>query len=405
MYDHARNFLGTDYTKRLIDQMGALKLNRLHVHLTDDQGWRIEIEEYPALTTTGASSSTGGQATWGYFSRAEWAELDEYARWRGVVLVPEIDLPGHTHAAKSSYPSVGCGASSWPYGWPYAGVEVGFSYLCNDNAGRDFIRTVLASIGEITSGEFIHIGGDECLSQNSADYDALVAAAEQAVNAMGKTAMGWAEINRAKSNGNTIIQKWQQSDYNSYTVWVNSVCSYFYLDHPEENSTDGYQWSTWCTQGGAIPTVALYTAGHGSLGVEGAMFSEYNTTAEIAENKLFPRLVALAENGWTPNEAKSYGTFASNLSALGESFFRAVVEPTVPPSSVDGARPRHALAEGPAVEYSVFTVNGVHVVDVPAEEGVSVVDALRGAFLAPGSYAVRVRHANGAWSRRTVRLR
>ena len=118
-----------------------------------------------------------------------------------------------------------------------------------------------------------------------------------------------------------------------------------------------------------------------------------------------PQKVALAENGWTPNEAKSYGTFASNLSALGENFFRAVVEPTVPPSSVDGARPRHALAEGPAVEYSVFTVNGVHVVDVPAEEGVSVVDALRGAFLAPGSYAVRVRHANGAWSRRTVRLR
>ena len=404
MYDHARNFLGVEFTKRLIDQMGALKLNRLHLHLTDDQGWRIALPSYPALTTTGASSSTGGQSTWGAFTREEWLELDAYAQKRHVVLVPEIDLPGHTHAVKSTYPALGCGENE---SWPYTGENVGFSYICNNDAGKNFIKTALEELSEMTSGPYVHIGGDECQAMNLADpsaYPTLVRHAESTVNAKGKIAVGWAGIANGAQSSTSILQKWEKGGGAPGANWINSTCSSAYIDHPEESPSDAYSWASWCEQ--EVSSWSVYNIAAGSVGVEATLWSEKNTNAANAENKLFPRIVALAENGWTPAAKRNWSRYASNLSAFGESFFRNVPAPAEsdPIAGIE-ARPRHALAEGPAVEYSVFTVGGVHVVDVPAEEGVSIVDAMRGAFLAPGSYAVRVRHANGAWSHRTVRLR
>ena len=407
MYDHARNFLGAEFTKRLIDQMGALKLNRLHLHLTDDQGWRIPLPSYPALTTTGANSSTGGQSTWGAFTREEWLELDAYAQKRGVVLVPEIDLPGHTHAAKSSYSSVGCGSTSWPYTWPYAGVEVGFSYICNNDVGRAFIKTALEELADMTSGPYIHIGGDECLSMSGSDYSALVRHAESTVNGKGKIAVGWSEAANGAQSSTTILQKWKNDGGAPGANWINSTCSVAYIDHPEGESTDGqYQWSTWCTQGGAVPAAAVYAMSAGTAGVEAALWSEYNYTADAAEAKLFPRIVALAENGWTPAAKRNWSRYASNLSAFGENYFRNVPAPADPDPGVGIERaPVHTLASARPVEHVVFTVSGRRVASFAAEEGVGVADQMRNGVFAPGSYLVGTRWSDGSVSRKRIVLR
>ena len=407
MYDHARNFLGVEFTKRLIDQMGALKLNRLHLHLTDDQGWRLAISAYPALTTTGANSSTGGQSTWGAFTREQWLELDAYAQERGVVLVPEIDLPGHTHAAKSSYANVGCGSTDWPYTWPYTGVEVGFSYICNNDAGKNFIATVLDEVSDMTSGPYVHIGGDECLSMSGWDYSSLVRHAESTVNAKGKVAVGWSEAANGAQSTTTILQKWKSDGGAPYANWINSTCSAAYIDHPEGESTDGnYQWSTWCTQGGAVSHWTVYNVQPGSHGVEAALWSEYNYSAEIAEAKLFPRIVALAEAGWTPAAKKDWSRYSANLDAFGENWFRNVPArgESDPVAGIERA-PVHTLASARPVEHVVFTVSGRRVAAFAAEEGVGVADQMRNGVFAPGSYLVGTRWSDGSVSRKRIILR
>ena len=408
MYDHARNFLGVEFTKRLIDQMGALKLNRLHLHLTDDQGWRIPLPSYPELTTTGASSSTGGQATWGAFTREEWLELDAYAQKRHVVLVPEIDLPGHTHAVKSTYSWLGCGEDK---GWPYTGVEVGFNNICNSDAGKSFIATVLDEVSDMTSGPYVHIGGDECQSMSSGDYSALVRHAESTVNAKGKIAVGWAAIANGAQNSTSILQKWENIDGTNYTGknWINSTCAYAYIDHPEEAPDGNYQWSTWCTSQvgkSAVSSQDVYGIQPGTQGIEATLWSEYNYSAEIAEAKLFPRIVALAENGWTPMAKKEWNRYVSNLSALGEDYFRNVPAPAEsdPIAGIERA-PVHTLASARPVEHMVFTVSGRRVASFAAEEGVGIADQMRNGIFAPGSYLVRTRWSDGSVSRRTVRLR
>ena len=404
MYDHARNFLGADFTRRLIDQMGALKLNRLHLHLTDDQGWRIPLPSYPELTTTGASSSTGGQATWGAFTREEWLELDAYAQKRGVVLVPEIDLPGHTHAVKSTYSSLGCGEDK---GWPYTGVEVGFNNICNNNAGKNFIATALEELADMTSGPYVHIGGDECLSMSSSDYSTLVRHAESTVNGKGKIAVGWSEAANGAQSSSTILQKWKADGGAPGANWINSTCSVAYIDHPEGESTDNqYQWSTWCTHGGAVGAQSVYGMEAGTAGVEAALWSEYNYSAEIAEAKLFPRIVALAENGWTPAARRNWWTYSSNLTALGESFFRNVPAPAEsdPVAGIERA-PVHTLASARPVEHVIFAVTGRRIAAMAAEEGVDVADQMRNGVFAPGTYVVRTRWSDGSASGKRIVLR
>ena len=406
MYDHARNFLGVEFTKRLIDQMGALKLNRLHLHLTDDQGWRIALPSYPALTTTGASSSTGGQSTWGAFTREEWLELDAYAQKRHVVLVPEIDLPGHTHAVKSTYPSLGlgCGANN---GWPYTGEEVGFSYICNNDAGKNFIKTALEELSEMTSGPYVHIGGDECQAMNLADpsaYPTLVRHAESTVNAKGKIAVGWAGIANGAQSSTSILQKWEKGGGAPGANWINSTCSSAYIDHPEESPSDAYSWASWCEQ--EVSSWSVYNIAAGSVGVEATLWSEKNTNATNAENKLFPRIVALAENGWTPAAKRNWSRYASNLSAFGESFFRNVPAPADPDPGVGIERaPVHTLASARPVEHMVFTVSGRRVASFAAEEGVGVADQMRNGVFAPGSYLVGTRWSDGSVSRKRIVLR
>jgi hexosaminidase len=194
--------------KRHIDLMAMYKLNRLHLHLSDDQGWRIEIPGRPRLTAHGASTAVGGRPG-GYYSLDDWQELVRYASMRFVTLVPEIDMPGHTNAALASYPELTCDGVAPPL---YTGTEVGFSFLCVENSETyAFVDDVVGAISEVTPGEYFHLGGDEARMLTSDQYTEFMLRALDIVGDAGKTVVAWdevAEVGLQLEQG-TIIQVWR----------------------------------------------------------------------------------------------------------------------------------------------------------------------------------------------------
>src|SRR5262245_54433882 len=171
MLDVARHFFGVDDVLRFIDYLALYKINYLHLHLTDDQGWRIAIDRWPRLATHGGSTQVGGGAG-GYYTKAQYQEIVAYARRHFITVVPEIDLPGHTNAALSAYPELACDGKDRPL---YTGTAVGFSAVCPDKSVTyDFVRDVLAEIAALTPGPYLHIGGDEAETVPATDYAAVV---------------------------------------------------------------------------------------------------------------------------------------------------------------------------------------------------------------------------------------
>src|SRR5690606_18135448 len=173
--DVARSFLPVEYVEKTLDRMAFFKLNRLHLHLTDDQGWRIEIKRYPKLVEIGGASAVkGGRSGW--YTQDELRHLVAYAQARGITIVPEIDVPGHVQAALASYNELACDDEDNLA--PYSGLEVGFSVLCLDKPDvvYPFVRHVLAEVLEIFPSQQIHMGGDEIKHPLYADFVARTAA-------------------------------------------------------------------------------------------------------------------------------------------------------------------------------------------------------------------------------------
>ena len=167
MLDVARHFFPVAAIKAYIDQIALYKVNHLHLHLSDDQGWRIAIDSWPRLTTYGGGTSVGG-GPGGYYTKADYTEIVNYAAIRHITIVPEIDMPGHTNAALASYAELNCNGEAPSL---YTGMKVGFSSLC---VGREltykFIDDVIRELAALTPGPYIHIGGDEASSTSDADY-------------------------------------------------------------------------------------------------------------------------------------------------------------------------------------------------------------------------------------------
>ena len=178
MLDVARHFRPVKDVKRFIDLIALYKLNRLHLHLSDDQGWRIAISKWPRLATHGGQTEVGG-GRGGYYTQRQYSDLVEYAAARYVEIVPEIDMPGHVHAALSSYPKLSCDGKPTPL---YTGIDVGFSTLCVDKpVTYDFVSDVIGELARLTPGPFIHIGGDEAAATKPADYVKFVRRVQQIV--------------------------------------------------------------------------------------------------------------------------------------------------------------------------------------------------------------------------------
>ncbi len=342
MLDVARHFLTLDEVKRYVDLIALYKLNRLHLHLADDQGWRIEITSWPNLTAHGGSTQVGG-GRGGFFTQAQYRELVNYAADRFITIVPEIDMPGHTNAALASYAELNCDGRAPRL---YTGTEVGFSALCVDREMTyQFLDDVIRELAELTPGPFIHIGGDEVKTLTAAQYAGFIDRVHRIVGAHGKQMVGWDEIAAASTlDATTVVQYWHPQATPAQAVArgarvVVSTANRTYLDMKYDARTpigltwagvietrDAYDWDPAWREGGALAP--------GILGVEAALWSETIASIRDAEFLAFPRLAAVAEVAWSPAAARSWEEFRIRLaahsarwSAMGVNFYRS---PQVP---------------------------------------------------------------------------
>ncbi|MEV6815962.1 beta-N-acetylhexosaminidase, partial [Micromonospora sp. NPDC051296] len=208
MLDVARHFFAVADVLRVIDHLARYKLNRLHLHLTDDQGWRIAVDSWPRLATVGGANEVGG-GPGGYYTRADYRRIVSYAAARHITVIPEIDLPGHTHAALTAYPELAPDRIAPP---PYAGTEVGFSYV--DPASErtyDFVADVLGELAALTPGGWLHIGGDEAFKVKGEAYTGFVERVQKIVAGLGRTVIGWHQIAAAAHTDGRLLQWWGTS--------------------------------------------------------------------------------------------------------------------------------------------------------------------------------------------------
>ncbi len=324
MLDVARHFFAPADVERVIDLAALYKLNRFHLHLTDDQGWRLEIRGHPELTTIGATTSVGG-GPGGYFTREQYADVVSYAARRGIVVVPEIDMPGHTEAALASIPWLNGDGQAPPVATDPVVLTSSLAVDREDTAR--FVADVLAEVAEITPGPYIHIGGDESLGTDPAAYRRFVERAAAVVRAHGKRPVGWDEIATAEVGPDTIVQHWidvenARSAASRGMQIVMSPAGRAYLDMKYDHSTPvgttwagyvdtrtAYGWDPAAQVPGLPPSVVV--------GLEAPLWTETVTTLEHIEAMMLPRLPAYAELGWSRATGRSWEGFRHRLAHHG----------------------------------------------------------------------------------------
>jgi len=362
MLDVARHFHPVETVKRYIDRAASLKLNALHLHLTDDQGWRIHLDSRPELTERASGTSVGGDTTegqstpGGFFTKADYREIVEYAASRHMIVVPEIDMPGHTHAVGLAYPELAeeptisdhirevirdYGGEEPRPGVPYEGMAVGFSSLkTRDEATYDFVADVFGELAAMTPGPYLHFGGDESLSTTDEDFAVFVARASQIIADLGKTPVAWHEAGSAAGLADTTIgQYWgyrtpQDGVADKARAFVDnggqlilSPADAIYLDMKYPNGPElGLTWAN-----GPTSVERSYTwepsdivdgiDDSGILGVEAPLWTETIRTAADIDTMAFPRAAAAAEAAWSPatgaGDLRTWASFRERVGALG----------------------------------------------------------------------------------------
>ncbi|WP_448810847.1 family 20 glycosylhydrolase [Agromyces bauzanensis] len=342
MLDVARHFFPVEDVLRFIDAIALLKLDVLHLHLTDDQGWRIEIRSWPELTGIGAATSVGGDGG-GFYTQADYRRIVAYAAERFVTIVPEIDLPGHTNAALSAYPELNCDGVAPA---PYEGTEVGFSSLCASperaEATDRFLADVVREVAELTPGPWLHLGGDESLATSADDYRDLARRIAAAGAATGKTVIGWHELGASPElPPGTIGQYWSfvepEADAAELTrsfveqsgrvIMSPADVAYLdmqYVDDPQ-GPLGGRLGQDWAKGPTTIDEAYLWdpaavVPGVGErdvLGVEAPVWTETLGSISEVEFMVFPRIAAIAEIGWSPAGPRDVEGFFGRVAALG----------------------------------------------------------------------------------------
>lgn len=322
MVDVARSFTGLDYLKAHVDRMALYKLNRLHLHLTDDQGWRIEIKKYPKLTDIGAKGSVKGGNS-GFLTQEDYLELQEYALARNIIIIPEIDFPGHIYSALVAYPELNCEELSNiepKRATPpelYSGYEVGWSKLClKKKEIYNFVDDVLMEMAEITKGPWLHIGGDEI---EDPLYETFVVKADSIVQQKGKITIGWEEVTKAEVSSTLISQQWNGKTESVVDVKViESICSNFYFDHA--NTPGQENTLNWCKEDGVSleDVYSFSTNDPNTIGVEAPVWSEYVLNNETMDDRFWPRSLAVSEVAWRGENKKDFSNFVARVSKHGE---------------------------------------------------------------------------------------
>ncbi len=327
MLDVARHFFTVAQVERYVDEMALYKVNYLHLHLSDDQGWRIAITSWPNLATYGGSTEVGG-GPGGYYTQADYQAIVAYARSRYITVVPEIDMPGHTNAALASYAQLNCNGVAPSL---YTGTKVGFSSLCVPlDITYTFVDQVLGEIAALTPGPYLHIGGDEASSTTASDYATFINRVQNIVAAHGKTVVGWHDLANTTLLPSTVLQFWDTTTTNSAvaaaaangTKVVMSPANHAYLDMKYTHKTKlGQTWAGLIdvnTAYGWNPGAYLSGVGESSVaGVEAPLWTETIVTSADIEYMAFPRLPAIAELGWSPWSTHDQTAFDSRLGAQG----------------------------------------------------------------------------------------
>lgn len=332
MLDVARHFLPVEAVQRYIDDIALLKLNHLHLHLTDDQGWRLEIPGWPELTAIGASTQVGGGGG-GFYTAEDYTRIVEHAASRFVTIVPEIDMPGHTNAAISAYPDLGDAPAE-----PYEGTEVGFSSLAiGSERTYEFISDVTHAVAAITPGPYLHLGGDESHATSEEDYLTFAERATAIAASTGKTLIAWHELGRSRAlPPGTIGQYWgfvepqegadalARSFVEQGGRLILSPADAIYLDMKyEEGAELGLVWAN-----GPTTLERSYSweplevidglEERDILGVEAPLWTETVTHIREAEYLAFPRIASAAEIGWSPQEGRAFDDFARRVLAFSD---------------------------------------------------------------------------------------
>ncbi|NND08838.1 MAG: family 20 glycosylhydrolase [Saprospiraceae bacterium] len=327
MLDVARHFFGVEDVKRYIDLISSFKINHLHLHLSDDQGWRIEIRSWPKLATHGGSTQVGG-GKGGFYTQDQYTELVDYAAKRFITIVPEIDMPGHTNAILTSYPQLSCDGKDREL---YTGIEVGFSTLCTKKESTyRFVDDVIRELSLITPGRYIHIGGDESLVTPLEDYIPFMERVQKIVTSYNKRVMGWDEIAHADLERRAVVQYWSEAENALKGVEkgakvLMSPANRVYLDMQYDSTSPlGLHWAAYIDVDSAYlwnPSDLVQGIGQDDIiGVEAPLWSETLTKMDDIEYMAFPRLAAIAEVAWTPSAQRDWQQFRQRLAKFSARF-------------------------------------------------------------------------------------
>ena len=355
MLDVSRHFMPTAFVKRCIDMLALHKMNTFHWHLTDDQGWRIEIKKYPKLTQIGSKrretligqysenypQQFDGQEHGGFYSQEEIKDVVKYATARHVTVIPEIELPGHAVAALAAYPELSCDPTKKYEVETLWGVSE--DVFCPNEQTFAFLQDVLTEVMALFPSKLIHVGGDECpktawknspfcqdlmkklkLKDENELQSYFIKRVEKFLNSKGRSIIGWDEILEGGVAPNATIMSWRGTkggieaakQKHNVIMTPSSVC---YLDrYQAEPAREPL------AIGGLLPLEKVYdydpvpselTSEQQKyvLGLQGNLWTEYVATPEKAEYMIFPRAIALAEIGWIPRGPKNFEDFATRL--------------------------------------------------------------------------------------------
>jgi hexosaminidase len=354
LLDVSRHFFTRNEVKQLLDAMALHKLNRLQMHLTDDQGWRLEIKKYPRLTEVGAwrkgigfgldrkaSTAYGPDGRYGgYYTQADIHELVAYAAARHITIVPEIEMPGHASAALAAYPQFSCSGAGYTTDVG-GGIFPGVYCPGNEETFR-FLQNVLAEVIELFPGKYIHIGGDEvpkgnwqkcakCQARKTAEglknekelQSYFVRRIEKFINSKGRSLIGWSEILEGGLAQNAAVMDWIGGAVEAAGAGhdvVMTPTTHCYFDYYQSKNQAAEPRAI----GGFLPLAKVYSLepvpakldpqyrSH-ILGAQGNLWTEYVPSFKHAQYMIFPRLCALAEVAWSPKASRNYADFTRRL--------------------------------------------------------------------------------------------
>ena len=352
MLDVCRHFFSVEFVKKTIDMMAYYKLNNFHWHLTDDQGWRIEIKKYPRLTEIGSQRAQTVIGNYhdrtpqqfdntlygGFYTQDQIREVVQYAADRYITVVPEIEMPGHSMAALAAYPELSCDP-----GKPYKTYEtwgVVKDVYCPSDKTFDFLEDVLTEVMELFPSKYIHIGGDEVpkdawkqsafcqklirklkLKNEEELQSYFIQRIEKFVNSKGRSIIGWDEILEGGLSPNATVMSWRgeaggiAAARQSHDVIMTPSSGGLYLDHAQSRggeplSIGGYTPLSATYNYNPTPAVLTPDQQKFIMGVQANLWTEYIPTEPKVEYMLYPRLLALSEVAWTPLANKNFKDFS-----------------------------------------------------------------------------------------------